>query len=410
MRSITFVATAALACAIAAPARADIITDRASYALKLDGSADRTADNAPTNSQVAAAMFEAANAIDRRYEPLLGLAAATRPASTDAAVIVAARDVLLAHYPTKKDRILENASFALDALGGDPAARAEGERIGAAAAAAALTRGTLDPAVKLVDYRPRTSPGTWVGASLPVFQPYWQGMHPWALASPSAIRPGPPPALTSERYARDFDEVKRLGGTKSTERTPHQSLMARYRITPDIMPTVRRIAGQPGRRAVDNARLLALLWIGEYDEGLAMIDAKMHYNFWRPITAIRNAEDDGNPTTTPDAGWTPMINTPNHPEYPCGHCGYASVTAEILKAEVGNAPPGGVEIASDSIDDAVVMRLPTFDKWVQEVSFSRTLGGVHYRFSNEAAEDMGRKVATAVLGLMKPLKTSSRRK
>lgn len=410
MRSMTFVAAAALACAITSPARADIITDWASYALKLDGGADRTADNAPTNSQVAAAMFEAANAIDRRYQPLLGLPAATRPASSDAAIIVAARDVLLAHYPAKKDRILENASFALDALGGDPAARAEGERIGAAAAAAALTRGTLDPAIKLVDYRPRTSPGTWIGASLPVFQTYWQGMRPWALASVSAIRPGPPPALTSERYARDFNEVKRLGGAKSTERTPHQSLMARYRITPDIMPTVRRIAGQPGRRTVDNARLLALLWIGEYDEGIALIDAKLHYNFWRPITAIRNADTDDNPATDIDPGWTPMMNTPNHPEYPCAHCGYAAVTAEILKAEVGNAPAGGVEVASDSIDDAVTMRLPTFDRWVDEVSLSRTLGGVHYRFSNEAGEEVGRKAAAAVLGLMKPLKPATARR
>jgi hypothetical protein len=179
--------------------------------------------------------------------------------------------------------------------------------------------------------------------------------------------------------------------------------MARYRITPDIMPTVEQIASQPGRRLVDNARLLALLWIGEYDEGLAMVDAKMHYNFWRPITAIRNAADDGNPATAPDPSWEPMINTPNHPEYPCGHCGYASVTAEILKAEVGNRPVGGVAIASDSIKDAVVMRLPTLDDWVREVSFSRTLGGVHYRFSNEAAQELGRRAAAKTLELMQPI-------
>ena len=146
---------------------------------------------------------------------------------------------------------------------------------------------------------------------------------------------------------------------------------------------------------VDNARLLALLWIGEYDEGLAMGEAKLHYNFWRPITSIRNAEDDGNPATAPDPSWAPMINTPNHPEYPCGHCGYAAVTADILAADVGNRPVGGVSVASESIEDAVMMRIPTFDDWVSEVSFSRTLGGVHYRFSNEAGEEIGHRAAAS---------------
>ena len=393
-----------LAAAPIAPARADIVTDWADYALKLEAGADRSAETLPTNSQMAAAMFEAANAIDRRYQPLLGLPRAPGPASSDVAVIVAARDVLIAHYPAKRDRIVENAAFALAALKVAPTARANGERIGAEAARLALTRGLLDKTRTLRDYRPRTSPGVWVATALPVFPPYFQAMQPWAIGRVDAIRPGPPPDLKSERYARDFNEVKLVGGVKSTARTPHQSLMARYRITPNIMPTVAKIADMPSRRSVDNARLLALLWIGEYDEGLAMGDAKMHYNFWRPITAIRNADEDGNPATTPDPSWAPMINTPNHPEYPCGHCGYAAVVAGILKAEVGNRPPGGVVIASESIDDAVMMRMPTFDEWVEEVSYSRTLGGVHYRFSNEAGEEIGRRAAAAVLQLMQPLK------
>ena len=394
---------AALAVAPLSPANADIITNWADYAVKLGSANTLSAETLPCNSQFAAAMFEAANAVDRRYEPLLGMAPATGKASVDVAVIAAARDVLLAHYPDKKARIVENAAFALDALKVPAEVRANSERIGAEAARLALTRAQLDKSVPLKDYRPRTSPGVWIGASLPAFQPFFQAMRPWAIGRVDAVRPPPPPDMKSDRYARDFDEVKRVGGTASTERTPHQSLMARYRITPDIMPTVRNIADSPGRRTVDNARLLALLWIGEYDEGLAMGDAKMHYNYWRPITAIRNADDDGNPATSPDPSWAPMVQTPNHPEYPCGHCGYAAVTAEILKAEVGNRPPGGVEVGSESITDAVTMRVPTFDEWVSEVSYSRTLGGVHYRFSNEAGEEIGRNAAAAVLKLMKPL-------
>lgn len=135
-----------------------------------------------------------------------------------------------------------------------------------------------------------------------------------------------------------------------------------------------------------------------------MIDAKMHYNFWRPITAIRNGEDDGNPATAADPGWEPLIKTPNHPEYPCGHCGYAALVATMLAAEVGDAPAGGVVVASDSIPDAVMMRVPSFSEWARQVSLSRTLGGVHYRFSNEAGERIGRDVAARVLTLMPPLR------
>jgi hypothetical protein len=240
----------------------------------------------------------------------------------------------------------------------------------------------------------------WIGAQLPVFDTWFQALQPFAIGRVDALRPPPPPALTSERYARDFDEVKRLGGKDSTERTEHQSRMARYRITPDLMPMLRRISDLPGRTTVQNARMFARVAMTEFDEGLAMVDAKMHYQFWRPITAIRDADQDTNQATTRDPAWTPYINTPNHPEYPCGHCGYAAAMATVLKAEVGNAPPGGVEIASESIPDSLLQRLPTFDDWVREVSFSRTLGGVHYRFSNEAAEELGRRAAEKVLALM----------
>ena len=223
-----------------------------------------------------------------------------------------------------------------------------------------------------------------------------------------ALRPPPPPALTSERYAKDFDEVRRLGGKGSTERTDHQSRMARYRITPDLTPMLRRISDLPGRTTVQNARMFARVAMTEFDEGLAMVDAKMHYQFWRPITAIRDADQDGNNATSRDPNWVPYINTPNHPEYPCGHCGYASAMATVLKAEVGNSPPGGVEVASESIPDSLLQRVATFDEWVREVSFSRTLGGVHYRFSNEAAQELGRRAAEKVLALMPELKKGRR--
>jgi len=400
--AVALLAGAALACA--QPARADIVIDWQDFANRINNSVDdRSPVTIAADAQMALAMFEAANAVDHRYQSYLGIEPAPPGASEDAALMSAAHAVLVACYPDKKKMIDENYAIALEQLP-DDAARQKGMALGEAVAAKAMTHGVIDKTIVQQPFRPRTAPGVWIGAQLPVFDPYFQALQPFAIGRVDALRPPPPPALASDRYAKDFDEVKRLGGKDSTERTAHQSRMARYRITPDLTPMLRRISDLPGRTTVQNARMLVRVTMTEFDEGLAMVDAKMHYQFWRPITAIRDADQDGNAKTTRDANWAPFINTPNHPEYPCGHCGYASAMATVLKAEVGNAPPGGVEVASESIPEALLQRLPTFDDWVREVSFSRTLGGVHYRFSNEAAQELGRRAAEKVLALMPELK------
>jgi hypothetical protein len=157
--------------------------------------------------------------------------------------------------------------------------------------------------------------------------------------------------------------------------------------------------------------MFALLAMVGDDVGVATGEAKLHYNFWRPITAIRNASDDGNDATAEDPGWEPLIGTPNHPEYPCAHCSFAASTAVVLKSEVGDAPPGGVRVHSRSLPNSIVQVLPSLDDWVREVSISRTYGGVHYRFSNEAGEAMGRKVAEMALAkVMRPLPPPARRR
>jgi hypothetical protein len=398
--AIVAVLVASAALGYSAPAAADVVIDWADFANRINKKVEqRSPVSVAANAQLALAMFEAANAVDHRYRSYLGIDPAARDASEDAAVMAAAHAVLAACYPDQKKMIDENYAVALEQLPND-AAREAGIAVGEMVAAKAMTRGVLDKSIAQQPFRPATSPGTWIGAQLPVFDTWFQALQPFAIGRVDALRPPPPPALTSERYAKDFEEVKRLGGKESTERTEHQSRMARYRITPDLTPMLRRISDLPGRSTVQNARMFARVAMAEFDEGLAMVDAKMHYQFWRPITAIRDADQDGNDATSREPGWVPFINTPNHPEYPCGHCGYAAAMATVLKAEVGNAPPGGVEVASDSIPDSLLQRLPTFDDWVREVSFSRTLGGVHYRFSNQAAEELGRRAAEKVLALM----------
>lgn len=399
---------------IASPAAADTVCEWVDFAQTIQTAAappptaPRTPDHERATTQVALAMFEALNAIDRRYESYLGIAPADSTASQDAAAATAAYEVLVAHFLGQKSALDDSYAITLATVA-DPRARDAGVAIGKAAAALALKAGAIDPAVPQLPYLPRTQPGVWVPTQLPVFDPFMTAFKPWIMDRADSVRPGPPPALTSERWTRDYDEVKRLGGKDSKARTPNETLMARYRITPNMMPSYRLAADAPGRSAVQTARMFAMLEMIDDDATLAIIDAKLHYNFWRPITAIRNGDKDGNDATAPDPAWEPLITTPNHPEYPCGHCIFAASIAEYMKSEVGNSPAWGVRVSSRSIPNAAVQALPSWDEWARQVSYSRTLGGVHYRFSNETAEDMGRKIAQmAMAKVMRPLPKGKR--
>jgi hypothetical protein len=408
-------AAAALTAAAAQPASADTVCEWVDFAQRVAAAAaggggggattppPRDPELSRAQTRVALAMFEALNAIDRRYTSYLNFPQGDPTASQDAAAVTAAHHVLLHFYPSQRAALEETYQVAMETVT-DAAKREAGRLIGEAAARAAIRAGGIDPAIAQTPYRPRTRAGEWVATQLPVFDPASVAFRPWILPRVDAVRPAPPPALTSERWARDYDEVRRLGARESRERTPQQSLMARYRITPDMSPSLRLAADAPGRRPVENARLFALVGMASDDAGMATADAKLHYNFWRPITAIRNGEEDGNPATAADAGWEPLIATPNHPEYPCAHCSYAGAVAEVMTREVGPRPAAGVRVSSRSIPNAAVQVLPSWDDWVREVSFSRTLGGVHYRFSNEAGEEIGRSVARlALANVMQPL-------
>jgi hypothetical protein len=231
------------------------------------------------------------------------------------------------------------------------------------------------------------------------------------MPSAEALRPPPPVALGSERWARDYDEVRRLGGKTSTERTPYQTLVARYRQAFDTMPSMRLAADAPGRTPVQNARMFAVYQMAFDDAAHAMVAAKLHYDFWRPITAIRNGAEDGNDATRPDPAWLPLLPTPNFSEYPCGHCTVAAAIAEVMTAEVGNRPASGVRVMSQAIPMSVVQAHSSWDEWAQEVSDSRIYGGVHFRFSNEAGEQIGRRAARIVLDkVMQPLPGRKRRR
>ena len=408
MRRLMMASAAAAVLASTAPARADTVTDWWEIASKFNFAQQSSSMPAPPETQrasarTALAVFEAVNAIDRRYESYLGFPAADRSASQDAAAATAAYQVLLHHYPQNKSHLEESYAMAMAQIS-DTAGKQTGVAVGQKAAQAAMNAGGIDPAVEQTPYRPRTVPGEWIGATPPSLEPYWLAFKPWVAKSAEDFMSPPPPALTSEVWARDYEEVRRFGARASKERTAVQTLIARYRQGYDLSPMVRYIADRPGRRQVDNARLLALYGMAMDDAVQAMIVAKLKYNYWRPITAIRNGDKDGNDATQLDAGWVPLLPTPNFPEYPCGHCTAVGVQAEVLKLAGGLPASTPVRIASGMNPNLVVQTVASWDEAVTQVSDSRMLGGVHYRFSNDAGEEIGRKVARLVVSsVLKPL-------
>ena len=245
MRSAS-IAIAAVVFAHAQPASADVVTDWWDVANRYYNAAQGapgplSPDTARASTRAALAVFEAVNAIDRRYQSYLNLPAGDPSASQDAAAATAAFRVLLHHYPANKAPLEEGYALSMAGIA-DTAAKSAGVAIGERAAQMAIAAGGLDPAINPAPYRPRAVPGEWVATALPSLDTYWPAMKPWVIASADALRPPLPPALTSERYARDVEEVRRLGGKTSTERTAVQTLIA---ATARRSTSRRRSGGRP---------------------------------------------------------------------------------------------------------------------------------------------------------------------
>jgi hypothetical protein len=395
-----------LAALLPLPARADIIEDWIAIADRgpdgrplpppLQGQNERTAP-----PLVALAMFEAANMIERRYASHLGLGLQPRGASQEAAVVIAAHVVLARLYPARRDRLDVALTLALASVP-DGSAREAGMAIGRIAGEAGLRRGVFTgpdaPA-----YRPAGEIGRFVPPALPAFAPWFMRARPFSLKDWNEVVPPPPPPIASERYARDFDEVRLLGGKGQPQSTAAGAQIAEFIAGFTIDPTVRRIAAGKAR-LVDRARLWALVRIAGLEANVAIAQAKMRYMTWRPLNAIRNADRDDNPATQRDALWEPVMPTPNHPEYPCGHCGFSGVYAGVLAAETS----GPIEVASDIAPLSVTITYRDWPTFLAATSLARIQGGMHFRFSNEAGQAVGMRVGKlAVARFAPPLAASA---
>ena len=396
-------AGAALALAVAATAaQADTITD---WSIKSGEIVTESKMGTPPAVRVMAyvhsAVYEAVNAITRRHPGRVQVDV-TPGANVDAAIAAANRAAMLRLMPAQQASIDAAYQAALAAIP-DGAAKAAGIAVGEKAAAALFAARSDDSLGSPDTYRPHTTAGAYVPTASPAAIP-WTQRKPWLLSSPSQFRPGPPPALTSVTWTNDYQEVKQLGGKTSTARTPEQTEIARfwdYSLPMIYQGAVRSVALQPGRDITTNARLFAMTAQAMDDGLIAIFDAKYQYNFWRPVTAIRNGDIDGNDATERDASWSSFIDTPMHPEYPSAHSILAASVGVVLTAEVGKGPMPVLSTSSPTAKGAT-RTWKTVEDFVQEVAIARVYDGVHYRFSSEVGVAMGRKVGALAVEQFKP--------
>jgi PAP2 superfamily len=389
--------------ALATTAWADVVTDANAKAAEIASRLPATPPAVRVMAFVQVSVFEAVNAITARYPLTRAKIAAPPGASVDAAVAAATRTVLLRLMPTQQAVIDADYQAALKSVP-DGAAKTGGISVGEQAAAACLAR---EDGMGLPDtYRPHTTAGVYVPTLLPAV-PNWGKRKPWVMAGGDQFRPGPPPGLTSETWARDYNEIKALGARNSTQRTPEQTAIAKFweATAPAVYwPVARSVAAMPGRDATDNARLLAIAAMAMDDALVAVFDAKYTYNLWRPVTAIRNGDLDGNDATERDPGWTPFIDTPMHPEYPCAHCIVSASLGAVLEAELGGRPSPKLSSASSTAGGAV-RTWASVGEFVQEVAVARIYDGVHYRNSAEVGSAMGKKIGDlAARSFPKPIR------
>jgi hypothetical protein len=399
--ALCMAAAALIALAASASARADTVTDWNANAVN---ALVTTAGQSPTVSTVHLAMvhgavYDAVNSIDERYEPYLVEVRARDWYSKDAAAATAAYKVLSAVVPAQQPALksLYDASLA-----GIPAGRAKdgGVTVGEVAAAAMLAARANDGRGGAYRFpAPATSTDPWpMGQWRPVLPAFGNDPAAWVkdvkpfLIRDAARYAGPPPySVTSKGYAREFEEVKSIGALNSSTRTADQTDQARFWAEGPLPWTraARQLAIDRGLRSSESARMFAMLYTAGADALISTWNGKAKYLFWRPITAIREADHDGNPATQPDAGWLPLIGTPGYPEQPSGLSSVSAAMCEALERVFGHR----VRFSATSVSSGTTRSYRSFDEAVDEVIDARVYSGIHFRKADEDGAELGEDVA-----------------
>lgn len=378
---------------------ADTVTNWNTTAINIIGNAIKPPDMANRAAAlVQTSVYSAVNSINKRYPTTEPTVDAPAGASVDAAIAAANRRILSKLIPKSAATIDEAYNKAISSIL-EGKARDAGITVGEQAADAVLAMRAKDKVGVPEAYRPATTPGAYLPTVIPVASTWSANRLPWTLTSADQFRPSAPPALNSAEWAADYNEIKEIGAHNSKTRTPEQSSAAQFWVSTSPMifqPIIRSMTRQEGRDLTRNARLFAMATQAIDDSIIAVFEAKYHYSYWRPMTAIRNGDMDDNDATERVANWKPMINNPMHPEYPCAHCIVASAIGDTLKADLGSDPVPVLSTSSTTADGAT-RSWDTIDAFVQEVSNARVWEGVHYRSSTEVGTEMGRKVSEQVV-------------
>ena len=354
-------------------------------------------------AMVHAAIYGAVNAIDKTHEVYHVSADAPAGASEEAAAAAAAHRVLVNLYP-QQTATFDAALQASLAEIPDGNAETDGVNLGQSVADQILQWRSADGSNATVQYTPGTNPGEWQPTPpsfAPALLPQWPNITPFAMTEGDQFRPAGPPALNSEKYSTELNLVKELGGSNSTARTAEQTEIAQFwadgsgTYTPPghWNEIAQDVSLQQGNTLTENARLFALLNIAIADAGIIAWDAKYTYNFWRPITAIQQAESDSNPQTAGDPTWTPLLATPPFPEYVSGHSTFSGAADAILTSFFGNK----INFTTESAGLPEVRRsFESFTQAADEAGMSRIYGGIHFPSANEDGLAAGRALGEYV--------------
>jgi membrane-associated phospholipid phosphatase len=360
---------------------------------------------------VQASVFDAVNGIERRYTPIHVVPDAPRGASARAAAVQAAYASLVKIYPPQQSTFDAARAVSLAAILNKKGGEHEQERLqkavdlgvqwGQEVADAIWTWRSTD------GYNPPPAPvfgGTDAGEWRPTPPAFLPGrgyqfsyMTPWVIASPSQFRPAGPPALTSARYAEFFNEIKAYGSATSVVRTADQTLYSIF-WQGSVNRAWSRVAIELGAERhttlLRNALILGALNVALADATIAGFDAKYHYNFWRPTTAIPLADTDGNPATIADPNWTPLIVTPPHPDYVSTHSALTATAIAVLSHYFGKHSSFVVD---SEFSPGVVRSFSDFPSAQVELNNARVYGGIHFRTACEDGQVLGTAVGRFVL-------------
>jgi hypothetical protein len=379
---------------LAVGARADMVTDWNGIAVGALPPLAQGLPHARVMGYMHAAIFDAVNAVERKYTPFAVDVKAPK-ASAEAAAATAAHGMLLRFYPLEKAALDARLQASLATITDDSEAKSEGIELGRIVAEQVFERSRSDrydvPALPFV---PGTDPWSWqfTAPGMVARGVTWGGSKPFFLNSPDQFAFAGPHKVTSTDYAKDIEEVRKLGGEKSTERTPHQTAVAIFwTVSATIVMNHVAVTDAKDRKLnlIDNARLLALLNMAAADSLIATWHQKFTTNFLRPVTAIRNASRLDNPAIQEDPDWTPLLVTPAHPDYPSGHCAYEGAATRVLQLFFGTDQ---TKASYTYPPNAVTLRWTSYSQMANEVGDARVWGGIHTRTADEHADMVGKKI------------------